>query len=193
MKNKKLFIILIIATLLVFAFSFALVPFYNVICKTFGINGKTNTTSVENKTVIDNTRTITVEFLATTHKNLPWDFYPLTRKMTLHPGQTEKMYYFAKNNSNKTITAQAVPSITPGNASRYFKKIECFCFRKQTLQAYQPINMPVIFYIAPTLPKNIHEITLSYTLYYAGENQLSFGNNGDSNSGDVGALVPLAY
>ena len=63
------------------------------------------------------------------------------------------------------ITAQAVPSVTPGLAGQYFKKIECFCFRKQTLQAHQQIRMPVIFYIDPQLPKKIHEITLSYSLF----------------------------
>lgn len=148
-----------------FAFSFALVPFYNVICRVFGITGKTNSESVANKTTIDQTRTITVEFLASTNSKLPWTFYPMTKKINIHPGENEKIFYYAKNNSDETITAQAVPSVAPGIASNYFKKIECFCFRKQTLLAHQEIKMPVIFYIDPTLPKKIQEITLSYTLY----------------------------
>jgi len=164
-KNKKILIILICACIFMFGFSFALVPFYNVICKTFGINGKTNTTSAINKTVVDNTRAITVEFLTTTNTQLPWAFYPETKKIIIHPGANTKIYYVAKNNTDHTITAQAIPSITPGMAAKYFKKIECFCFRKQTLQAHQEIKMPVIFYIDPKLPKEIHEMTLSYTLY----------------------------
>lgn len=164
-KNKKTLIILLGLCIFMFAFSFALVPFYNVICKVFGITGKTNAVGVANKTVIDKTRNITVDFLATTDSKLPWTFYPLTKKITVHPGETNKIFYFAKNNVDAVITAQAVPSVTPGIASNYFKKIECFCFTKQTLQAHQTIKMPVIFYIDPKLPKNIHDVTLSYTLF----------------------------
>lgn len=148
-----------------FAFSFMLIPFYNVLCKTFGINGKTNTESIANKNVIDQSRTITVEFLATTNTQLPWDFYPETKKIIIHPGENKTVFFIAKNNSDQVITAQAIPSITPGLAAQYFKKIECFCFRKQTLQPHQHIKMPVVFFIDPQLPKNIHEITLSYSFY----------------------------
>ena len=164
-KNKKLFVILIFVCLIMFAFSFALVPFYNTICRIFGITGKTNVVGEKNTAQIDRSRQISIDFIANTNSKLPWTFYPITKKINIYPGETEKVFYYAKNNSDHTITAQAVPSVTPGIASNYFKKIECFCFRKQTLLANQAIKMPVIFYIDPALPKKIHEITLSYTLY----------------------------
>lgn len=164
-KNKKILIILIFACVFMFAFSFALVPFYNVICRVLGITGKTNTTSIENKSISDHSRTITVQFLATANSELSWNFYPETKQISIYPGENKKIFYIAKNNTDHVITAQAVPSVTPGLAGQYFKKIECFCFRKQTLQAHQQIRMPVIFYIDPQLPKKIHEITLSYSLF----------------------------
>lgn len=148
-----------------FAFSFALIPFYNVLCNAFGINGKTNITSIANKNSVDTSRTITIQFLANTNNKLPWDFYPKIKQITVHPGETKKIVYIAKNNSDQIITAQAVPSITPGDVARYFKKIDCFCFRRQTLQPHQKIEMPVVFFVDPALPKKINELTLSYSLY----------------------------
>lgn len=148
-----------------FAFSFALVPLYNVLCKTLGINGKTNTARIDNKNVIDYSRTVTIQFLATANAKLPWNFYPETKTIKIHPGQNTKIFYDAQNNSSAVITAQAIPSVTPSMAAKYFKKIECFCFQKQTLQPHEKIRMPVIFYLDPLCPKNIHEITLSYSLF----------------------------
>lgn len=148
-----------------FAFSFMLIPFYNLICKTFGITGKTNSTATTESKKIDVSRSITIQFLANVNTTLPWQLYPQQKQINIHPGENQTIFYIAKNNSNETITAQAVPSVTPGIAGNYFKKIECFCFRKQTLQPHQEIKMPVIFYIDPQLPKNIHEITLLYTMY----------------------------
>ncbi len=164
-KNKKILITLLCACIFMFAFSFALVPLYNVLCKTLGINGKTNATRIDNKNAIDYSRSVTIEFLATTNNKLPWNFYPETKTIKIHPGQNTKIFYDAQNNSSDVITAQAVPSITPSIAAKYFKKIECFCFRKQTLQPHEKIRMPVIFYLNPSCPKNIHEITLSYSLF----------------------------
>ena len=73
--------------------------------------------------------------------------------------------FYAKNLSNHTITAQAVPSVTPGQAAVYLKKTECFCFTQQTLKPGEEIDMPVIFHIDRDLPANIHTITLSYTMF----------------------------
>ncbi|OGT42392.1 MAG: cytochrome c oxidase assembly protein [Gammaproteobacteria bacterium RIFCSPHIGHO2_12_FULL_40_19] len=164
-KNNKLLILLTLICIFMFAFSFALVPFYNLLCKTLGINGKTNTSGVINKSATDFSRSITVGFLTTINTQLPWDFYPKIKQIAIHPGETIKTVYIAKNNSDNTMTAQGIPSITPPLAAKYFKKIACFCFQKQTLQAHQQIEMPVVFYVEPALPRNIHEITLSYSLY----------------------------
>lgn len=164
-QNKKTLIILLILAVFMFAFSFILVPFYNVLCNVLGLNGKTGSVSQKSSRVIDKSRKIKIEFFSTINPKLPWDLSPNKKQMEVYPGENMKTFYTAINHSDKTITAQAVPSVTPGIASKYFKKIECFCFKQQTLKPHQKIEMPVIFYIDPQLPKAIHEITLSYTMY----------------------------
>ena len=80
-KNKRILILLIFISVFMFGFTFALIPFYNAICKALGINGKTNTTGVVYKNVIDNSRTITIQFLSNKNNELPWDFYPKKNKL----------------------------------------------------------------------------------------------------------------
>ena len=164
-KNKKLLIILLLFCVGMFAFAFALVPLYNVMCKVFNINGKMSLNPATQSSVVDTHRLVTIQFLATVNDKLPWKVYPEQQQIAVHPGQNTTVYFVAENKANQTITAHAVPSIAPAEASNYFKKIECFCFREQTLKAHEQKRMPVIFYIDTTLPKKIHEIALSYVVY----------------------------
>lgn len=164
-KNRRLLIWLFCIVFAMFFFGYALVPLYNVLCSTLGINGKTNTSSVSNRSLVDKSRTVTVQFLANNNENLPWIFRPVTWTIKIHPGENKKILYYAKNMSNHTITVQAVPSVTPGLAAKHLKKTECFCFTRQTLKSHQETKMPVIFHVDNQLPKNIHTITLSYTLF----------------------------
>lgn len=155
----------ILIVVAMFGFSFALVPIYNVLCKTLGINGKTTNNIAVNALWVDKSRRITVTFIATNNANLPWTFYPKIKKIILHPGENAKIAYFAKNNSKKLLTVQAIPSVSPAQAAKHLKKTQCFCFNRQTLKPQQSMDMPLIFYLDNALPKNIHDITLSYTLF----------------------------
>lgn len=167
-SNKKLVIILFAATIGMFGFGFALVPFYNTLCNILGINGKTNSVAIgynEAYAAVDTTREVTVEFIATNPSNLNWDFYPLVQKIKLNPGKMKQLAFYARNRTDRAMTVQAVPSVTPGIAAKYLKKTECFCFTQQTLSGKAAMDMPLLFHIDPELPQNIHTITLSYTLY----------------------------
>jgi len=166
-KIKKTALWLIITVIVMFGFGYAMVPLYDVVCQAFGIGGRTSTTPTANKAVIDTSRWITVEVLATKNGNLSWKFYPLIKKVRIHPGQNKLISYFAENDSHKIMTVQAVPSVTPAIAANYLMKTECFCFNRQTLASGKSIAMVVIFYIDPTHPTNIKTITLSYTLFDA--------------------------
>jgi cytochrome c oxidase assembly protein subunit 11 len=157
---------LLLATALMFGFGFALVPLYDVFCDLTGINGKTSTmAATADKAVVDAKRTITIEFLARPNADMPWLFAPQTQKMTVHPGEIKLVYYEAKNPTAGTMTGQAVPSVSPGQAALYFNKMECFCFNQQVLTAGQKLLMPLQFYVDPALPEQFSTITLSYTLY----------------------------
>ncbi len=166
-SNKRTLIILVGVTLLMFAFGFALVPIYNVVCKQLGINGKPTTYAVANNQKPDLSRWVTVQFVASTNEYLPWKFYPLVKSVKVHPGQNEQLAFYAKNDSSHTMTVQAIPSITPGQAAKYFLKTECFCFTQQTFKAGESRDMPLIFHIDTNLPQSIHTITLSYTMFDA--------------------------
>lgn len=149
-----------------FCFAFALVPLYDVFCKITGINGKTNDEAAVYTAIdIDKTRTITVDFITRTNTGMPWEFEAQTRKVDIHPGEQAEVTFYVRNPTSRDIVAQAVPSVTPGQASLYLNKTECFCFQHQPLKAGEEALMPMIFYIDPQLPENINFFTLQYTLY----------------------------
>lgn len=149
-----------------FCFAFALVPLYDVFCAVTGINGKTNTeAAVYTAVEVDETRTITVDFIARTNSGMPWEFTAQTRKVEVHPGKMTEVAFYVRNPTGRDIIAQAVPSVSPGTAALYLNKTECFCFQHQPLKAGEEAVMPMVFYIDPQLPENITYFTLQYTLY----------------------------
>lgn len=166
-KHVQLAIFLSLIALSMFSFGYALVPLYNVLCKNLGFNGKplNKATAPTQRIEIDTTRTITIQFLTTNNKNIPWDFYPQITTLHIHPGQNTRVMFYAKNKSDHTMTVQAIPSVTPGRAAAYLKKTECFCFAQQTLKSQSELTMPLLFHIDRELPPTIHTVTLSYTLF----------------------------
>ena len=155
---------LLIVSLGMFGFGFALVPFYYKICEVTGINAGAEQTLVKN-TQVDTSRWVTVEFDSNTNEALPWQFKPAQRMLKVHPGQLVQVEYEVINNSDRTIVGQAVPSYGPRRAGEFFKKIECFCFTPQTLAAGESRRMPVLFVLDPAMEKDINTITLSYTFF----------------------------
>lgn len=164
-SHKALMRKLIFICCAMFAFGFALVPLYDVFCEITGINGKTANTAATASSRVDETREIRVEFLANRDPGMPWEFAPEINQIHLHPGQVKVMNFYAENTTGKAMVGRAVPSVSPGEAARYFKKIECFCFTEQPLSAHERKAMPVQFYIDPELPRHFTTITLSYRLY----------------------------
>jgi len=150
-----------------FAFGYALVPLYNVICDITGLNGKTGRVEVERGANVDTSRWVTVEFTGNSMGGLPWEFRPQQKTLRVHPGQTAVAYYEARNTADETITGQAVPSVAPNKAAAHFKKIECFCFTRQTLAARETRQMPVRFTVEPNLSRDVHTVTLSYAFFNA--------------------------
>lgn len=167
-KNNQLvkkLLWLVVGSLL---FAFALVPLYDVLCNLTGLNGKTNNTAaVLAKAKIDNTRWVTVQFTSDVMPGLGWNFYPKQPSIQLHPGQIETVVFVAKNITNQTVVGRAIPSITPGIAAANLKKIECFCFVNQSLKAGEQKEMPLRFFVSPELPKDVSEMTLSYSFFPA--------------------------
>jgi len=152
-----------------FGFGFALVPLYGLFCEVTGVQrgGLAGVAVPGPRTatgpVLD--REVVVKFDGTVHPDLPWDFEPKQRRLVVHPGATYEVRFEAANRSNKRVTGQAIPAIAPWQATGFFHKLECFCFRQQTLQAGEVRRMPVVFVVDPALPRDINTITLSYTFF----------------------------
>lgn len=168
-SHKRLTLILVCGVLFMFGFCYMLVPLYNVVCKRVGLNGRSENKPaiVSSAMQIDKSRTIQVDFSTTVHGKLGFKFIPLHRHISIHPGETKLIYFYAENQSGKEITVQAIPSITPDDAARFLKKTECFCFTQQYFFKGEKADMPVYFYIDPAISKDIKEVTLSYTLFDA--------------------------
>jgi len=160
---KRLVARLLMLTVVMFAFGFALVPIYDVMCKAFGINGKTGG-QYEGSQVSDTSRSVRVQFMSTNASDMVWDFYSSADQLEVHPGAVNQMIFIAHNPTDRPMSAQAIPSITPAEAA-YFHKTECFCFTQQVLQPGQRIEMPVRFIVDRDLPANVKHLTLAYTLF----------------------------
>jgi cytochrome c oxidase assembly protein subunit 11 len=168
-SHKRLVIILVCGVLFMFGFCYMLIPLYQLICKTEGINGKgaNYAAKISASMQVDKSRTIKVFFSSSLHGNLKFKFIPLQHVVEIHPGETKLIYFFAENQSGKELTVQAIPSITPNDGARFLKKTECFCFTQQYFFKGEKADMPVYFFIDPAIPKEIKEMTLSYTLFDA--------------------------
>ena len=165
---------LLVFTVIMFGFGFALIPFYKKICEVVGLNNLLLPDVVKQDMEIDKSRLLTVELDANT-RGLPWTFRALQKSIQIHPGEMAYVMYEVRNNSDREIAAQAIPSYAPQLTAQYLKKIECFCFTKQVLQPNEVKQMPVQFVIEPGFPADITIVTLSYTFFEIakGENQLS--------------------
>ena len=166
---------LIVVTIGMFCFGYALVPIYKHICELTGVNilavsekavsGQSARDSVAN-TQVDTTRTITVEFDANARG--PWQFKPEKSSIQIHPGELATVMYEFQNVQNRTMAAQAIPSYAPKQAASHFNKLECFCFNQYTLAPGEKKQWPVAFVIDPKLSKDVTTITLSYTFFEVG-------------------------
>ncbi|MES2125871.1 MAG: cytochrome c oxidase assembly protein [Pseudomonadota bacterium] len=164
--NRAMLGKLVVVAVMMFGFGYALIPVYKQMCEVLGINvltQKDGTVSRPANTQVDMTRTITVEFDGNAHG--PWRFRPVKSSMQVHPGEMATVLYEVVNTQNRTIQAQAIPSYAPQSATPHFKKVECFCFKQQTMKPNEARQMPVVFFIDPALPREVKTITLSYTFF----------------------------
>lgn len=163
-SNRRMMTKLSIFAAAMFGFGFALVPFYEKICQVTGINDLIKPAVAVENTQVDKSRLITLEFDANAH-GLEWDFKPVQRSVRVHPGEMIQVEYDVRNNGANAIVGQAIPSYGPKHAAPFVKKMECFCFKQQPLQAGEAKRMPVQFVIDSTLPDSVNTITLSYTFF----------------------------
>ncbi len=173
---------LLIVTVAMFGFGFALVPFYEKICEVTGINNLLNADTLAENTQVDTSRWVTVQLDANT-RGLPWQFKPLQSSVRVHPGELTQVMYEVRNNSNREINGQAIPSYSPQLLAKYLKKLECFCFSKQVLKPNEVRQMPVQFLIEPGFPADFDTVTISYTFFELGSDNAADAADGEASQG----------
>ena len=160
---------LVVVAVMMFGFGYALVPVYRQICEVLGINVLTQQgefVAAPVNSQVDKTRTIVVELDGNAQG--PWRFRPTQSSISVHPGELVTVTYEVVNKQGRAMKAQAIPSYAPHSVTPHFKKVECFCFQEQTLAANEARQMPVVFFIDPALPREVKNITLSYTFFEIG-------------------------
>jgi cytochrome c oxidase assembly protein subunit 11 len=164
--NQRLTLKLLGFALGSFAFGFALVPLYDVLCDLTGFgNQKLLAEQRLTTEAPDDTRSITIDFIAELPSVGSWEFRPAVASMQVHPGRLYETQFLAHNLTGSAQIAQAVPNIAPGRAAGYFRKTECFCFTPQSFAVNEQRPMPVRFVVDPAIPRSVDRITLSYTFY----------------------------
>jgi len=160
MLRKLLLIILLMG-----GFAFAMVPMYRKICEVVGIDDSRDVNFAASNSQVDLTRNVTVEFVSAVNQNAPMRFEPVEHQVRIHPGQVTTIRYRVVNTTDHVLVGQAVPSYGPAGAEKYLTKLQCFCFSNQTFQPHESREMPVVFVVAPDLPKGMENIVLAYTFF----------------------------
>lgn len=164
-NHKKLLTQLVLGTVAMFGFGFALVPLYDVFCDITGINGKVDLTPAAYSATNTSNREVKVQFIAVNNESMPWNFKPTQASLQVKLGKTYQTAYWAENRTANYMVAQAVPSVAPSEAAQYLQKVDCFCFNRQPLNAGEQREMGLAFNVLAGMPAHIKTITLSYTLF----------------------------
>jgi cytochrome c oxidase assembly protein subunit 11 len=166
-ENRRLTLRLLGFAAGAFAFGFALVPLYDVLCEITGVGNPKDLLRPSQVQAVehDESRLVTVEFVADLPSVGNWEFRPVVAEMKVHPGRLYEVDYVAHNLTGRDTVAQAIPNVAPGKATAYFRKTECFCFTPQHFAKDEQRTMPVRFVVDPNLPKSLDRITLSYVFY----------------------------
>jgi len=147
-----------------FAFGFALVPLYRVICEAAGIRVNDTPAEVRQSDAAAGRR-VTLEFMSLLAPGSDFELVPVTASMTLQPGRLYEAKFRIRNKASTAVVAQAVPSIAPITTAKYLQKTECFCFTPQSFGPSEEREFVVRFIVDPDLPSQVDRMTLAYSMY----------------------------
>lgn len=149
--------------------AFAAVPFYKAFCQATGFNGAVRRAT--KVAYVATGRTVVVHFDTNVH-GLPWSFTPDVESQTTEVGESKLAFFKVTNTGTTALTGRAVYNVAPESVGPYFSKLQCFCFKAETVQPGQTVEFPVVYFVDPRFgtdddTKGISQITLSYTFYPA--------------------------
>ena len=141
---------------------------YRLFCAVTGYGGTTQRADSSPGAVSD--RVVTVEFDTNVAKDMPWRFAPEQEAVRVHLGEQKLVFFSAENLSDQPVVGHATFNVAPPTTGAYFKKIQCFCFDEERLEAHQKVDMPVVFFVDPAMAADpttdhVEAITLSYTFF----------------------------
>jgi cytochrome c oxidase assembly protein subunit 11 len=166
--NRRLGVALILVPMAMVGAAYASVPLYQLFCQVTGFGGTTQIAETAPEAAGE--RVFTIRFNADVDPNLPWDFQPVQREMTLRVGESGLAHFEARNRSARPTAGTATFNVTPLKAGQYFNKVQCFCFTEQRLSPGARADMPVSFFVDPRIDDDpnldeVKTITLSYTFF----------------------------
>lgn len=147
-----------------FAFGFALVPLYDVICEAAGIRVNDRPSSLA-ASEGGAGREVTLEFMSMIPAGSAFELVPETKSMKLQPGRLYEARFRVRSLAAAPVVAQAIPSVAPAASAKYLQKTECFCFTPQEFAADEEREFTVRFIVAPDLPRQVDRMTLAYSMY----------------------------
>ena len=154
-----------------FAFGFALVPLYDVICEAAGI--RVNETPAAVAETAATGREVALEFVSILAPGGEWELVPEAREMTVQPGRLHEAKFRVRSKATVPVVGQAVPSVAPAYTAKYLQKTECFCFTPQDFGPAQEREFTVRFIVDRDLPPQVDRMTLAYSMYTLPESKLA--------------------
>jgi cytochrome c oxidase assembly protein subunit 11 len=155
-----------------FAFGFALVPLYDVICEAAGIRVN-ETPSAIAETTAGAGREVALEFMSIVAPGGEWELVPEMKQMTVQPGRLHAAKFLIRSHASVPVVGQAVPSVAPSYTAKYLQKTECFCFTPQHFGPAQQREFTVRFIVDPDLPPQVDRMTLAYSMYTLPEQKVA--------------------
>ena len=154
-----------------FAFGFALVPLYDVICEAAGIRVNEAPSLMGESAAAD--RKVALEFVSIVAPGGEWELIPETRETVVQPGRLHEAKFVIRSHAAVPVTGQAVPSVAPSYTAKYLQKTECFCFTPQDFAPAEQREFTVRFIVDPDLPPQVDRMTLAYSMYTLPERKLA--------------------
>ena len=117
---------LVIISIGMFAFAFALVPLYDVFCDLTGLNGKPSLEQAQQSSVIEQTRDVSVSFTTHAQSGAPFEVKSKEYSVVVKPGEMREVVFSAKNSSELDKVMQAVRRGIPAKPTKCIGKNSTF-------------------------------------------------------------------
>ena len=189
-KNARLARRLVLVTGGMAGLAYASAPLYDLFCRTTGFGGTPLVANAGDRPVLD--RTVKVRFDSNVDSALPWRFQPLEREVKVRLGEEHLTHYRVTNVSQRPLVGTSTYNVTPEPAGPWFNKIQCFCFTEQILEPGQAVDMPVTFFVDPSMADDpnmddVKTITLSYTFFRAKDSEARLAQHAATSAPSGGA------